>query len=88
MLRLIPIALLLAGCASVPNPNMTADQITAAGKDKALSVTCAHITGLWGSGDTVIITYDQRALANGGVSVDPTKGCAATLTNMQSAPPK
>lgn len=73
--------ILLTGCASMSAPNLSADQLKEATKDKGLTVACLTFTGVGGSGNSVIISYDQRTIANGGVAVDPRNGCAVTLTN-------
>lgn len=74
--------LLLAGCASFNAPSMSPEQLKEATKDKSLAVACLTFTGTGGSGQSVIITYDQRAISNGGVAVDPRNGCSVNLTNM------
>lgn len=81
-MRLILIALLLSGCASMSAPNMSPEQLKEATKDKGLTVACLTFTGVGGAGQSVIIAYDQRTIANGGVAVDPRNGCAVNLTNM------
>lgn len=83
----ILVLLVLSGCASFNAPNMSADQIKESTKDKGLTVACLTFTGMGGSGQTVVIAYDQRTIANGGVAVDPRNGCAVNLTNMAKPAP-
>ena len=61
------LVLLLAGCAS--NQSMTAEQITAASKDKSTSCVYAKIVGVWGTAETTVVGYDQRTISNGGIAI-------------------
>ncbi len=84
----IIVALLLPGCASLmqPSSNLSAEQITAATKDKSATVTCSTIIGAWGTAKLVTISLDQNSIKDGGVSVDGERGCTATITS--AAPPR
>lgn len=80
----ILVALLLTGCAT--NQSMSADQINAAVKDKSISVVCAKILGPWGTAETTVVTFDQRVISNGGVSVGDK--CAVQVTDSHPVVPK
>lgn len=68
--------LLLAGCASAPE--LKTDNI------KDGTVMCGTLTGIYGTGKTVIVKLDERVIRDGGsVSVDP--NCVVTI---QLAPPQ
>jgi uncharacterized protein YceK len=85
---LLIVVALLTGCASLmqPSSNLSAEQITAATKDKSATVTCSTIIGAWGTAKLVTISLDQNAIKDGGVTVDGEKGCTANITSM--APPR
>lgn len=74
-------ALLLAGCASINAPQMSAEQLKAFAADKSMSAICTTGTGVWGTVTNVYVNWDKSALQNGGVSVDPRNSCALTVTN-------
>jgi hypothetical protein len=80
----------LAGCANLLQPNygaeMSAAQITAAGKDKSASVVCTRLIAPGYTLETVSVSLDQNAIKDGGVSGDGTKGCIAAINS--SAPPR
>ncbi len=61
--------LALSGCAPMFNQSMSADQIKAAVADKSISAVCSKIVGPWGTAETTVVTYDQRVIANGGITV-------------------
>lgn len=75
-MRIIFLALLLAGCASAPE--LKTDNI------KDGTVMCGTLTGIYGTGKTVVVKLDERVIRDGGsVSVDP--NCVVTI---QLAPPQ
>jgi hypothetical protein len=80
MYRALALAVLLSGCAT--NNSMTAEQISAATKDKSISVVCAKIIGPWGTAETTVVTFDQRVINNGGVNVGDK--CAVAVTDTKS----
>lgn len=64
-----------AGCASAPE--IKADNV------KDGTVVCGTLTGIYGTGKTVVVKLDERVIRDGGsVSVDP--NCVVTI---QLAPP-
>jgi hypothetical protein len=73
MLRLTIIALLLslAGCQSFmqPNAGMTAEQISAANKDKSIAILCADAIGPYGTYKLKNISFDQNSIKDGGLVV-------------------
>lgn len=69
---------LLAGCAGLGAPNLTAEQLAAAAKDKNASVACGTGTGPWGKVNTVYVNVDKASVANGQVAVDAE--CKVTIT--------
>lgn len=77
MLRIILLAMLLTGCASMAAPDVKTDNV------KDGTVVCATIMGPWGTGKTVVAKLDQNVIRDGGsVSVDP--NC---VVNIQLAAP-
>lgn len=72
----------VAGCAT--NQSMSAAQIEAATKDKSVTVVCAKVLGPWGTAETTIVTYDQRVISNGGVTVG--EKCSTAVTDSKTAP--
>ena len=68
---------LLAGC-SWMQPNMSAEQLTAAAKDKNASVVCAVGTGPWGKVVSTYVNVDKASVSNGAVVVD--SECKTTIT--------
>lgn len=82
--------LLLPGCTAFGQPNygadMSAAQITAAGKDKTLAITCNKIVAGGYTLESTTISMDQNSIKDGGVSVDGSRGCVATINT--AAPPK
>ena len=81
-MRYLLVLLLLAGCAS--NQAMSPEQISAATKDKSISVICAKIIGPWGTAETTVISFDQQVIHNGGVNVG--EKCAASVVDSKSTP--
>ncbi len=83
------VLLWLTGCAGFGQPSygadMSAAQITAAAKDKSAAVVCTRLIGAGYTLETTTISLDQRAIQDGGIVVDGTKGCTATITTV--APP-
>lgn len=70
-MRIILIALLLAGCASAPE--FKTDNI------KDGTVMCGTLSGVYGTGKTVVVKLDERVIRDGGsVSVDP--NCVVSIT--------
>ncbi len=75
-LLLVP---LLAGCNLLnPAPSMTAEQLSAAAKDKNASVACATGVGAGGKGGVVYVNVDKSSVYNGSVTVDA--DCKVTIT--------
>lgn len=72
---------LLTGCMGLGlNPQaMSADQIKAAVADKSVSAVCAKILGPWGTAETTVVTFDQKVISNGGVTVGDK--CTVTVTD-------
>ena len=66
------------GCASMYG-GMSAEQISAAAKDKTATVVCSKIVGAGFSADTYVISLDNKVIANGSISVG--EKCALTLSN-------
>ena len=81
MLKLIAIILLLAGCTSMGNQNMSPDQLKAVAADKNFSAVCSTITGVWGSGKFVYVNVDKTVVPNGTVSV--TQDCIVSMSETQ-----
>lgn len=77
------LALAVAGCAS--NQSMSAEQISAATKDKSISAVCARILGPWGTAETTVVTFDQRVISNGGITVGDK--CAIQVTDSHPVVP-
>jgi len=83
----LTIAVLFAGCSAMqPSSNMTAEQITAAGKDKNAMVVCSKIVGMWGTAENITITLDQNSIKDGGITADNKGGCNAAISS--AAPPR
>ncbi len=71
--------LALAGCQTYGG--MSAEQISAASKDKSASCVYAKILGVWGSGETTVVAYDQKTIFNGGIQIgDKCSSLTATDT--------
>lgn len=70
-----------SGCTALPyNPaDMTAEQLTAAAKDKNASVVCAIGNTPYGRAVIVTVNLDQKVIVQGTVTVDDT--CKTTITN-------
>jgi len=81
MLITIAIFALVGGCMSLPyNPaDMSAEQLTAAAKDKNASVVCAIGNSPYGRAVIVTVNLDQKVIVQGTVTVDDT--CKTTITN-------
>lgn len=77
MIRLLPLVL-LAGCAGFGVPNMNADQLAAAAKDKNASVACATGTGAGGKGNVVFVNVDKTSINKGSVTVS--ENCVVTIS--------
>lgn len=84
------VLLTMSGCASLtgqPNyADLSAAQANAAVRDKSATVVCTKIMAAGYSLESATIGLDQNAIKDGGVSVDNSKGCVATITS--AAPPK
>ena len=80
MLRIFIIAVLLTlpGCQSFmqPNAGMSAEQITAANKDKSIAILCA---------DAKNISFDQNSIKDGGLVVSDD---CKTVDIKTQAPPR
>ena len=78
---LVATSLLLTGCASMMNPykDMTAEQISAAVKDKNLTAWCIVLNTPYGRGITSILNLDKKVLPSGSaVSID--EQCKVSVT--------
>ena len=86
-MRLILVAstLMLAGCASLIGSDytkMSAEQISAAVKDKDAAVVCVQAGTPWGKQSTTFIRTDRGVVVNGSITVDG--DCKATFSNQPS----
>lgn len=77
------LATTLTGCGTFGASQMSAEQLTAAGKDKNASVVCAVGTGPWGKVVTTYVNVDKSTVLNGSVSVNGE--CQVSFIN-ESAP--
>lgn len=88
-LVLVLIVAMLFGCA-VPPPmdpsKMTAEQITAAAKDRSALAICTTVNSPWGVGRTVHVQLDKATIPDGDVSV--ATDCAVTVRTNKAAAPK
>lgn len=84
MLRVILmfVLLMLAGCSTMGNQQMSADQLKAAAADKNFSAVCSNVVGPWGTGKFVYVNVDRTVVANGAISVDA--NCLVTMSNEQT----
>ena len=81
LITLVATTLLLTGCTSMMNPyvGMTADQISAAIKDKNLTAWCIVLNTPYGRGITSILNLDKQVLPTGSaVSID--EQCKVSVT--------
>ena len=89
MKTLLPICLLLGGCAGGPfGPDlakMTAEQIKEASKVRDAIVTCVEIGTPWGKQRAVTMSVDKGVVVNGTVTVEG--DCKAVFGNT-ATPPK
>lgn len=75
----------LQGCASMWQPKLDADQLKAMAADKNAGVTCATVTGMYGTVKYATVNLDKSVIPNGSVTVDGEK-CSATITTAKDAP--
>lgn len=78
---------LLCGCSSLIGADytkMSADQISAAVKDKDAAVICVRAGTPWGTQSTTMIRTDRGVVVNGNITVDP--DCKAVFTNAPTKP--
>ena len=89
MLRIFIIAVLLTlpGCQSFmqPNAGMSAEQITAANKDKSIAILCADAIGPYGTYKLKNISFDQNSIKDGGLVVSDD---CKTVDIKTQAPPR
>ena len=79
---------LLPGCSSLMGTDytkMSADQISAAVKDKDSAVICIQAGTPWGKQSTTMIRADKGVVVNGAITVDG--DCKASFSN-QPPPPR
>jgi len=79
------ILLSFGGCASMWQPKMDADQLKAIAADKNAGVSCATVTGMYGSVRYATINLDKGVSPNSSITLDGEK-CAATITTHKDAP--
>lgn len=79
MKSLLLSVLLLAGCQTMGNQGLTADQLKAVAADKNFSAVCSTMVGPWGSGKVVYVNVDRTVVVNGQVTVSP--DCVVTMSN-------
>lgn len=77
--------LLCAGCASMWQPKMDADQLKALAADKNAGVSCATVTGMYGTVKYATVNLDKSVIPNGSITLDGEK-CSATITTAKDAP--
>lgn len=76
---MVVVAVVVSGCQSYGG--MSAEQITAASKDKSASCVYAKIIGVWGTAETMVVGYDQKTVFNGGIQIgDKCSSLTATDT--------
>jgi hypothetical protein len=80
------VAMLLSGCAAMWQPKMDAEQLKAVAADKNAGMTCATVTGMYGTVKIVTVNMDKSVIANGAVTVDGEK-CSATITTEKDRKP-
>jgi len=89
MLRIICCAalLLVSGCQSFmqPNAGMSAEQISAANKDKSIAILCADAIGPYGTYKLKNISFDQNSIKDGGLIVSDD---CKTVDIKTQAPPR
>ena len=79
--------LALAGCAGLGFAGMSADQITAASKDKSSSSGCSSFTGAGGKAVAAFTNTDKGTLNSGGGTVTiECDGVKITFTDSGKAP--
>lgn len=78
-LALVGLLLSCSGCASMWQPKLDADQLKAMAADKNAGVTCATVTGMYGTVKYATVNLDKSVIPNGSVTVDGEK-CSATIT--------
>lgn len=81
---LLVLALALAGCSTLGANNMSAEQLTAAAKDKNASAVCATGTGPWGKVTSVFVNVDKASINSGQITVD--SECKITVSTAKAAP--
>jgi hypothetical protein len=80
MKSVLILPLMLTGCMGLGGaPNMSAEQLSAAAKDKNASVACATGSGPWGKVNTVYVNVDKASLA-GVASVSADAECKVTVS--------
>ena len=63
---------------------MTAEQISAAVKDKDAAIICVRAGTPWGTQSTTMVRTDKGVVVNGAITVDP--DCKASVTNAPAKP--
>ena len=75
---------LLPACSSLGSQGMSAEQLTAAAKDKSVSVNCVTTTGVWGTATLVNANMDKSVIDVGGLDVSD--GCKSIKVNTSKLP--
>lgn len=70
MKKLLVIACLLPGCASLAPDNRSPEQIKASSADRSIEVKCVLVTTPWGPQRTMLITVDRAAINSGAVTAN------------------
>ena len=78
------IVVALSGCASLQNPNMSAEQLKEIVADKNAFALCTTVTTMGGTGKVVTVTLDRTVIPNGSITVNA--DCVVTITTEQAAP--
>ncbi len=75
------VVLMLSGCASLfgSGQTLSAEQITAMGKDKNANAICITASGPWGKAITTYVVVDKSVLNTGTFGVDT--DCKVTMQN-------
>jgi hypothetical protein len=83
MMRALVLALLVAGCATIPGDpsKMTAEQIKEAVKDKSYTMGCATVETPY-KGNTILLNLDRGVLPPGSYgTITIGRDCSVTITS-------
>ena len=78
------IVVALSGCASLQNPNMSAEQLKEIVADRNAFALCTTVQTMAGNGKIVTVTLDKTVIVNGSITVNA--DCVVTITTEQAVP--